>query len=64
MPILTAATGAAAMASALEGGLTAQAFWDQITPFAGLIATIVVFAFGYRVVKKLIQGSSKAKARV
>lgn len=64
MPILTASTGAAGMASALATGLTADVFWSQLLPFAEVIVTIVVFAFGYRVVKKLIQGSSKAKARV
>lgn len=53
---ITALTGA--------GGVTSDNLWAQITAAAGFLATVVIFAFGYRVVRKIIGGVSKGKARI
>lgn len=45
-------------------GITSANLWAQITPAGAFIGAIVIFAFGYRVVRKLISGASKGKARV
>lgn len=53
---LTALTGA--------DGVTSANLWAQITQAAATLGAIVIFAFGYRVVKKMIGGISKGKARI
>lgn len=40
---------------------TASNFWAQIAPFAGIIATMVIFRFSYRAIKKVVNGASKGK---
>lgn len=47
-----------------EGGITSANLWAQITPAGGFIAAIVIFAFGLYIVRKLIKGASKGKARI
>lgn len=45
-----------------EGGVTSANLWAQITPAAGTLALVVIFAFGYRVARKIVKGVSKGKA--
>lgn len=48
--------------TATEGGVTSANLWAQITPAAGTLALVVIFAFGYRVARKIVKGVSKGKA--
>lgn len=50
--------------TALTGsdGITAANLWAAITGAAGLIAMVVLFAFSYRIIKKVVKGVSKGKA--
>lgn len=57
-------TNQEAFISALTSGITAANFWGNIAPFGAFIATLVVFAFGYRVVRKVISGASRGKAKI
>lgn len=50
-----------ALVTSLTSGITAESFWANIAPFGALIATLVVFAFGYRVLRKVISKASKGK---
>lgn len=52
--------------TALTGtdGVTSANLWAQITPAAQTIGAIVIFAFGYYVVRKIIKGASRGKARI
>ena len=45
-------------------GISSANLWAQITPAAAFLGTIVIFAFGYRVIRKLISGASKGRAKV
>lgn len=45
-------------------GITSANLWAQITPAAAFLGTIVIFAFGYRVIRKIIAGASKGRAKV
>lgn len=45
-------------------GITSANLWAQITPAGGFLAALVIFAFGYRVIRRLISGASKGRARV
>ena len=53
-----------AIAALETAGLTGSALWGEVGAAAGLIVTCVVFAFGYRVVSKIIKGASKGKVRM
>lgn len=53
---LTALTGA--------DGVTSANLWAQITPAATTIGAITIFAFGYYVVRKIVKGASRGKARI
>lgn len=46
-----------------ENGVTSANLWAQITPAAAFLGLIVIFAFGYRVCRKIVSGVSKGKAR-
>lgn len=47
-----------------ESGVTSANLWAQITPAAGFIGALVIFGFGYRVLRKLISGARKGKASI
>lgn len=51
--------------TALTGtdGVTSANLWAQITPAAATLALVVIFAFGYRVARKIVSGVSKGKAK-
>ena len=50
--------------TALTSNITAEAFWGNIAPFGTFLATMVVFAFGYRVIRKVISGAGRGKAKI
>lgn len=56
-------TGMQAFITALTGanGISADALWGAVTACASLIVIGVLFAFGYRMVKKVLKGISKGK---
>lgn len=58
-------TGMQAFVTALQGtdGITSANLWAQITPAAGFLALVVIFAFGYRVCRKIVSGVSRGKAK-
>lgn len=57
-------TGMAALVSALQGILTTEAFMANFTSLVPVIGGVLIFAFTYRIVKKIISGAQKGKARV
>ena len=56
--------GLEAFITALTGsdGITAANLWAAVTAVAGIIVIGVLFAFAYRMVKKVVKGISKGKA--
>ena len=64
MNILDGATGAQGLASSLGTAVTAGGLFDSVTPFIPFVGGIVLFAFGYRVLRKAIKGASKGKANI
>ena len=46
------------------GGISSSTFWDEITAAAPLIVILIGVSFGYHVLKKVIKGASRAKARI
>lgn len=50
--------------TAAEGGLTSTNLWTEAGNAATLIAAIAIFAFGYRIVRRVVQGASKGKVKM
>lgn len=66
LPIVEQVGDMAGFLTALTGtdGVTSANLWAQITPAAATIGAIVIFAFGYYVVRKIVKGASRGKARI
>lgn len=58
------ATGMSGFITALQTNLTSANLWSELTAAAAFIGLMVIFAFGYRVVRKVIKGTAKGKANV
>lgn len=57
-------TGMEALVTALKSILTTDAFMANLTALVPVIGGVLIFAFTYRLVRKLIKGSQKAKANI
>lgn len=57
------ATGMSSFITALQTNLSSANLWGELAAVGGFIGLMVVFAFGYRVVRRLIGGVSKGKAK-
>lgn len=53
-----------AFITALQTNLTSANLWTELTGVAAFLGLMVVFAFGYRIVRRLINGVSKGKAKI
>lgn len=56
-------TGMSGFITALTGtnGISADALWGAVTACSSIIVIGVLFAFAYRMVKKVLKGISKGK---
>lgn len=61
---LITAAGLDGWVTAFEASWNSGAMWTELTAAAGLIGLVVVFAFGYRIVRRLVGGASKGKAKI
>lgn len=59
-----AATGMAGIVSQLTSGITSGGLFGTVSEIFPFIIIMVGFAFGYRVLKKVVKGASKGKANV
>ena len=48
----------------LTSSLTSAALWNELNGGAAFIGGMVIFAFGYYVIRKIIGGVSRGKARI
>ena len=53
-----------ALVTALQGILTTDNFMANFTALVPVIGGVLIFAFTYRLVKKIIKGAQKGKANV
>lgn len=60
----TVVTGMEALQTALSGILTTEAFMANLTTLIPTIGGVLIFAFTYRLVRKLIKGAQKGKANI
>ena len=52
------------LVSALQGILTTDSFMANFTSLVPVIGGVLIFAFTYRLVRRIISGAQKGKARV
>lgn len=57
-------TGMSAFWSALVSAISADQLWGVLAGAIGFIAIAVLFAFGYRLVRRLTSGVSRGKSKV
>lgn len=58
------ATGMTALVTALQGILTTDAFMANLTSLVPVIGGVLIFAFTYRLVRKIVKGAAKGKANI
>lgn len=58
------AAGMGGWVSSFQATWNSASMWTELTAAAGLIGLVVVFAFGYRIVRRLISGASRGKAKI
>ena len=56
---LADATGMSGLVTALEGILTTDAFMGALTALVPVIGGVLVFAFVYRITRKLVKGAQR-----
>ncbi len=59
---MDAATGMAAIVKQLTDGVTAAQLFGTVGEIFPFIIVMIGFAFGYRVLRKVVKGASKGKA--
>lgn len=52
------------LATALQGILTTDKFFANLTSLVPVIGGVLIFAFTYRIVRKIVHGAQNGKARV
>lgn len=52
------------LVTALQGILTTDSFFSNLTALVPVIGGVLIFAFTYRLVKKIIKGASRGKANI
>lgn len=60
----TTATGLEGLVTALEGILDLDVFMTSFTTLIPVIGGVLIFAFIFRIVRKMIKGAQTGKARV
>lgn len=55
-------TGMSAITSQLTTGVTAAGLFGTVSEVFPFIVVMIGFAFGYRVLRKVVKGASKGKA--
>lgn len=57
-------TGMEGLVSALQGILTTDAFMGALTKLIPVIGGVLLFAFVYRIIRRMIKGTAKGKANI
>lgn len=59
-----ASTAMAAVVEALTGILTTNAMFTNLASLIPVVGGVLIFAFTYRIVRKIIGGAGKGKAKI
>lgn len=64
LALMEGAGGMSGWISSFQSTWNSASMWGELTQAAALIGLVVVFAFGYRVVRRVISGASRGKAKI
>lgn len=56
--------GMTELVTALQGILTTDAFMGALTALIPVIGGVLLFAFVYRIVRRMVKGTAKGKANI
>lgn len=59
-----AATGMNAIVQSLTSGITSAGLFGTVAEIMPFIVIMIGFAFGYKVLRKVVKGASKGKANI
>ena len=57
-------TSMSSVVTALQSILTTDAMFTNLAALIPVVGGVLIFAFTYRIIRRIISGASKAKARV
>lgn len=57
-------TSMSSVVTALQGILTTDAMFTNLASLIPVVGGVLIFAFTYRIVKKIVKGASKGKAAI
>lgn len=61
---MTTPTSMEAVVAALKSILTTDAMFTNLASLIPVVGGVLIFAFTYRIVKKIVGGASKGKAKI
>lgn len=64
MLMLDTVTNMSAVVTALQSILTTDAMFTNLAALIPVVGGVLIFAFTYRIVKKIVGGASKGKAKI
>ena len=62
--ILDGVTNMSSVVTALQSILTTDAMFTNLASLIPVVGGVLIFAFTYRIVKKIVSGASKGKAKI
>lgn len=60
----TPTTSMSAVVTALQNILTTDAMFTNLAALIPVVGGVLIFAFTYRIVRKVVSGASKGKAKI
>lgn len=57
-------TGMSELVTALQGILTTDSFMGALTDLIPVVGGVLLFAFVYRIVRRMVKGTAKGKANI
>lgn len=57
-------TSMSALVTALQGILTTDAMFANLSSLVPVVGGVLVFAFTYRIVRRIVKGAQKGKANI
>lgn len=57
-------TAMSSVVTALQGILTTDAMFTNLAALIPVIGGVLIFAFTYRIIRRIISGANKAKAKI
>ena len=62
--LIADATGMQAIVSALTNGITSAGLFGTVAEIMPFVVVMIGFAFGYKVLRKVVKGASKGKSNI